>query len=152
MNLPDVLLDRRMHDASISHRNWMLQGKQLREIAMRHQRAELPPEIIEGLEALPVGFFDQKPASPAEIFAGLRRMAAHDLSQAPAERAWVRQNVTRFARQAMRRSGLGHGAILRAFLGPGRDFLPDMALRALEVKFGLRTALRKGLWSDPDGL
>jgi len=46
--------------------------------------------------------------------------------------------------EALRRSG-GHAALLRGFLGPGRDFLPALLLRFLEVRRLLPARLR----SDP---
>lgn len=145
--LPDVLVSCRVYAASDSANNWKLQQAQGREIAQHHLEAELPDEVIAGLGPFRASFHDRAPSDPAAMFAGLRRMVADDVARTPSERSWVRQHAANMARQAMVRSGRGRGAILRAFFGPGRDFLPDMALRAVRTRVGplARSTLRRAL-------
>lgn len=139
VSLPDVLVDFRIHEGSVSGKNWHRQQQVGKEISMRHLRNELPEDIIESLMPLREAFYDLCPADPKDIFDGLRRMVSYDVVHTPSERHWVKRHAAKYVKQTLVRSGLRRGALLSAFLGPGRNFLPAMTMRAAEAKLPLIT-------------
>jgi hypothetical protein len=50
VSLGEVLLDYRVHGASISAENWKLRGRQSREIAMRHCEIDLSKDVRHALD------------------------------------------------------------------------------------------------------
>lgn len=142
--LPNPLVKWRAHKSSITASSKVPQEQGL-EISHRYSLATLPADIAEGLMPFRQGYYLNEPVLPANIFAGFRRLVTYDTALEPSRRAWIRRQSVKLAKHAMTRGGRSQAEITRAFLGPGRDFIPDMALRALEAKRLLPAALR----SDP---
>ena len=141
-SLPDVLLSYRTHDISISRKNWREQQQHARDIAMRLQACELPDEVFQALAPFRQSYYDLEPASPEKIFSGLRVMLSHDLKRFPSHRSWLKRQTAQLAATTFLRCGRQKGAILRAFLESGRDFLPALGLRYLETRRLLPLPLR----------
>jgi len=145
--LPQVLLDYRVHAASLTGTRGARQAATVREVAARIQKAALPGEVFAALAPLRAAYFEHAPLDAAgrrALFAGMRAMLAHDVAAAPGHQLWMRRQAAQILAESLRRSG-GHAALLRGFLGPGRDFLPALLLRFLEVRRLLPARLR----SDP---
>jgi hypothetical protein len=142
VSLGEVLLDYRVHGASISAKNWKLQGRQSREIAMRHCEIDLSKDVRHALGPFWNAYFLQDIPTGANIFSGLRRMLAEDLDRYRDRHAWLRRQTAQIALMALKRCGFSKGQILRSFAIHGRDFLPALAMRALEIKRVLPAALR----------
>jgi glycosyltransferase involved in cell wall biosynthesis len=141
-SLPDVLLSYRTHGVSISSSNWRKQQQHAQKIALQRQKADLPIDILEALAPFRKAYYDLDPALPGEIFSGLRLMLGNDLLTFPAHRPWLRRQTAQLAATALRRAGMRKEEILRAFLSFGRDFLPALGLRYLEVRRLLPRRLR----------
>lgn len=146
VSLGEVLLDYRVHGASITGKNWKLQGQQSREIAMRYCKSELSRDVQDALDPFWKAYFLQDIPTGTNIFPGLRQMLAEDLDRYRDHHAWLRRQTAQIALVALKRCGFSKGQILRAFVTHGRDFLLPLAMRALEIKRVLPAALR----SDPD--
>lgn len=142
--LPDPLVKWRAHKSSITAVSKVPQEQGL-EISHRYSLATLPADIAEGLMPFRKGYYLNEPVPPADIFAGFRALVAHDVARDPSRRAWIRRQSVKLAKHAMTRGGRSQSEIARAFLSSGRDFAPDMALRALEAMRLLPSILR----SDP---
>jgi glycosyltransferase involved in cell wall biosynthesis len=141
-SIPNVLLNYRTHGISITNRNWRKQQQHAQEIALRLQKIDLPVSVIDALAPFRKAYYDLERTSPGNIFSGFRLMLANDLQTFPAHRAWLRRQTAQLAATALRRAGMSKGEILRAFLGVGRDFLPALGLRYLEVQRLLPRRLR----------
>lgn len=140
--IPDVLLDYRVHSTSLSGAKWRRQQSDAHGIALRVQSEQLPSEIVDQLAPFRTAYFDMRPVPISQVFLGLREMLTHDAKAFPRYRTWMRRQTAQLATAAMQRSGMSKAAILRAFLGPGRDFLPALGLRYLETQRLLPAALR----------
>ena len=135
VSLPDVLLDYRVHPDSITGTKWTRQQAQARVIALRVQEAELPPAVVAALAPFRTAYYGLEPVPPAQIFAALRAMLAHDRATDPPRAAWARRQAAQLARAALLRSRQGgRWQQMRAFLGPGRDFLLPLILAMAEAR------------------
>ncbi|MDO5758872.1 MAG: glycosyltransferase family 2 protein [Rhodobacterales bacterium] len=142
VGLGDVLLDYRVHGTSITGKNWSLQKQKAREISMDYCEAELSKSVRDGLNPFWNAYFLGDITPKTDIFSGLRRMLTEDLRRYPDHRAWLQRQTAQIALAALKRGGCTKGQILRAFATQGRDFLPALAMRALEIKRVLPAALR----------
>ena len=133
VTLSAVGLDYRVHGASATATKAARQKADARIVAERIQARELAPEIRQAIGPLNAAYLGFEPADPAAVFAGLRRMIAHDMRDHPDHGAWMRRQGAQLALTALRHGGAGRRQIMAAFLGPGRDFLPALALRAAEI-------------------
>ena len=146
--LPDILVHYRVHGTSLTGTRWRDQQKVASAIALRRQKADLPPPIVEALAPFRQAYFNQTPVDPHMLFDGLRQMLAHDARIAPGHRVWMKRQTAQLAATALLRSRIGKKRVLHAFLGAGRDFFAPLAFRYLETKRMLPRPLSSDLKVD----
>ena len=138
VELPDVLLDYRVHPASITSTRRAEQMQLSQRISRRTLAAQLPAAVVEALDPAIRAFFDRTPEPPARILAGLRAMLRHDLSQGLGDPGWLRRKTADLAFETLARSGLSRAGKLAAFAGPGRDFAAHLAASRLQAALPAR--------------
>ncbi len=147
--IPDVLLKYRVHSASVTGKNWPLQNQQMSEISERHLKADIGDEVATALSAFRAMFYMKARPPLAEVFDGFRVMIKADLTRNPTftarRKQWMRRQSAQLILRSMQRASFSKTEIIRAFGIYGRDFLPDLVWRALEIKRVLPSSLR----SDP---
>jgi hypothetical protein len=141
--LPDVLLDYRMHDTSVTATHWRDQQRICAAVSLQRQMTELPEVLVAALAPFRQAYFGMSRVEPADVFKGLRAMLAHDARVFPAHRRWMRRHAAQLAVLAFRRGGMGRHAVVRAFLTSGRDFLSALGLRFLETRQCLPRRMRR---------
>lgn len=146
ISLPDILLDYRNHAANTTNRNWAKQTAVARRAVEPFIARELPPAAVAALAPFMEAFFGLARQDPTAIFHGLRTMLAHDVARWPDRASWMRRQTAQLAYDAFHRSRCTKAEIAAAFLGPGRDFLPALALRLAEI----RKVLPRSMRSDPN--
>lgn len=144
-SLPEVLVKYRVHSQSTTATRYRAQLADAQRTAMMVQATSLPADIRAALGAFNAAYFELRKQDPAQLFAGMRRMIAADLPGAPTRRAWMKRQAAQLIAKAIQRNGGGKLAVIGAFLGPGRDFLPPLIMRYLEIRRLVPAALR----SDP---
>ena len=138
--LPDILLDFRFHERSVSQSRFKEQVAISKRICRNFQERELPDDIVAGLDPLRQLYFTAARATPeltAAAFAGARAMLDHDISRAPDRAAWLRRQTAQLLEWALGRGGLSRRAVLASFLRHEPGLLPALGLRALETKGAL---------------
>lgn len=147
--LPEPLLRYREHSGSLTGKKWRKMLSEARAIALKVQAADMSPRVFRAMSAFRSAYFDLQAldeAGTAALFEGLRSMAREDAAASPRNRAWIWRQTSQLAAQALMRSGAANRDIMRAFAGPGRDFLPALSLRFLETRQMLPEPMR----SDPN--
>lgn len=139
--LPNLLLSWRAHSGSITGSTWSTCQQQGLAISDRLSRAMMPADVADALMPFRRAFYLGDRVPVADIFAGFRALAAYDAARDPARRTWIRRQSAKLAKHALTRGGYRSAEIVRAFLGPGRDFLADMGMRTLEAKHLLPAVL-----------
>jgi len=150
--LPDVLLRYRAHAGSVSRRRLAAQMAEARRIGTAVQEADLPGEIVAALEPLRACYFDFAPATPDRVagcFAGARAMLDHDIAAQPGRAAWLRRQTAQFLAWALSRGGASQKTILAGFVRHAPGLLPAFAMRVLEAKVLIPTALRSDARREP---
>lgn len=123
-NVPDVLVNYRIHPKSISQSRWREQMQEAKTIAFRVQKADFPQDVIEALSDFHASYFDFEPRPAKAILAGLK--AAAHFERTKVSRRWLSEEVMRLFMMAMSRTGhskqsIAYHALLMA---------PDFAIRA----------------------
>lgn len=136
VSLPDIVLQYRVHEGSITGSKWTTQLLEARQIAERVQAQQLPADVCAALSAVNAAFLGREPSDTRAIFAGLRTLIAHDRRRQKGDTAWMRRQSAQMALRALQRSGRGRkGQLTRAFLfGGGLDFILPLLMRFGEIK------------------
>ena len=143
--LPDVLLQYRVHENSITGTKWDRQIHEQVRIATRVQRAALSDPVYDALDPFRRAYYGQQTLGDDDIralFAGMRGMIAADLVTAPDRGPWMRRQAAQLLWVALWRSGMGKARMVRAFLRHGRDFAGPLVLDRLGREERLPRALR----------
>lgn len=142
VSLPDVLLDYRVHGASTTAAKWNLQQEMSDRLTTDLIATDLPPAVLGRLQPFRTTFFQGTPPDLPAFFGGLRAMLVHDSARHPAHARWFRRQTAQLAWEGLGRGGLRGRVKARAYLRHGADFLPALALRALEIRRVLPNRLR----------
>jgi hypothetical protein len=148
--IPDVLLQYRVHESSVTGKNWSLQNQQMSEISERHLKSDIGEEVAVALSAFRDMFYSNTKVPLTDLFNGFRFMIQEDLKRNPSlgyrRKRWMKRQSAQMILRALQRAGFSKGEIFKAFAANGRDFLPALIWRAMEIKRILPDSLR----SDPE--
>ena len=135
--LPEILLNFRLHNASVSRSRFKEQVGASEKICLEFQKMELPPEIVAALEPLRQLYFKSVRAEP-EItkgaFIGAHMMLDHDCHLFPDRRVWLRRQVAQLLDWALRRGGKSSRVILQDFVRCSPALLPALGFRLIETR------------------
>ena len=147
--LPDVLLNYRFHNKSVSRQKIKDQMQEAKHICEDFQKEELPEDIFLALKPVRELYFDLAPLSSERLegaFAGMRAMLAHDLRGSPERAVWLRRQTAQHLVWCLQRCGASRALMVRAFAFHAFDMLLPLMLRKLETK----RLLMGRLYTDPE--
>lgn len=146
VGLPALLLHYRVHNNSITSRNWSLQKEQDERIFDFCIKGAYPEAVLSQFDAVRAAHFRRERAGPADVIAGFRAMLDHDTARHPERRHWLLRQGTQLIYETLRRAGYSRNTALLAILRHAPGLLPSLALRALETQ----NLLPRALDSEPE--
>ncbi|MFN7225432.1 MAG: glycosyltransferase family 2 protein [Paracoccaceae bacterium] len=134
VGIPALLLEYRVHDNSVTSRNWAFQTEQAEKIFDFCVQNSYPDSVLSKFGALRAAHFRRKRANSADVIAGFLAMLDHDTAHHPNRRAWLMRQGTQLIYETLRRAGYTRYGALLALLRHAPGLLTPLVLRALETQ------------------
>ncbi len=134
LNMPDVLLDYRVHSKQLSTTFYAKQMRAAARVARRRQEDTLSDETRAALAPFNTAYLDYTAVPVADLFASFHQFIDAQSTQFPAYARFFQRYGSQLLATALVRIGVARWKIPVLFLRYGRAFIIPLAMRTLEVR------------------